>query len=147
AASQLLGLALGAAHRRPAPQGQADCGGQGQRISGDDERPGVHAAAIRFSRASIFVRARSARIRISTTEPNSSEKPSAEASKGQSMTLDIVELPRRKLMLSPWCRVFHHTTEKRMIGILIAPTRPKMAVIRPSPPFSFSADARAMKPM
>src|SRR5688572_3696874 len=101
AASQLLDLSLGAAHRCPAPPRETDGGEQGQRISRDDERPGVHAAAIRFSRASILLRARSPRIRISTIAPNSSEKPSADASSGQSIEPLIVELPRRKLMLSP----------------------------------------------
>ena len=44
----------------------------GQRISGDDEGPGIHSwPAIRFSRASTLLRASSARIRISTIAPNS----------------------------------------------------------------------------
>ena len=46
--------------------------------------------------------------------------------------------------LCPWCSVFHHFTEKWMIGMLTAPTSPKIAARRPSGPRSCSAAASAM---
>ena len=73
----------------------------GDRIGADHERPGVHGAAIRLRRASTLVLASSARIRISTIAPNSSEKPRAAASNGHSIGAAMVEVPRTKLMLSP----------------------------------------------
>ena len=71
----------------------------------------IHDAAIRLIRASTLFRASSARIRISTIAPNSSEKPSAETSSGHSIEASMVELPRTKLMLWPWWSVFHQITE------------------------------------
>jgi len=41
--------------------------------------------------------------------------------------------------------VLGDNTSHTIKGRFTAPTRPKMAVMRPSPPFSFSAPARAMR--
>src|SRR3954463_15345027 len=111
APAQRVGVRFGPAHRGPAPQGERGGSAERKRVGGDDKRPGAHSDAIRFSRASTLLRASSARIRISTIAPNSREKPSAEASKGQSMEASIVEVPRRKSMLCPWCNVRHQSTE------------------------------------
>src|SRR3954469_18469476 len=102
APAQRVGVRFGAVHRRPATQGQTGGAAERERVGGDDKRRGAHSDAIRFSRASTLLRASSARIRISTIAPNSKEKPSAEASKGQSMEASMVEVPRRKSMLCPW---------------------------------------------
>ena len=61
------------------------------------------------------------RIRISTMAPNSSEKPSKVKPNGHSSALSMLD--PRSVMLGPWCRLFHHTTLRLMIGRLTAPTR------------------------
>jgi len=83
-------------------------------------------------RASTLFCASIARIRISTIAPNQREKPSTVRPSGHSKAMSMLE-PRR-VMDGPWCRLFHQTTERLMIGMLIAPTSPKMAVTLLTPP-------------
>jgi hypothetical protein len=88
------------------------------------------------------VSANRARIRINTTAPNSSEKPSTLTSKGVRKAASM-EL-RPIVMLGGWCSEFHHTTLRLMIGILTAPSRPKMAGIRALTPSRSAAWASAI---
>ena len=77
-------------------------------------------------RASTLFCANIARIRISTIAPNHSEKPSSVGASGQSSEPSMLD-PRR-VMLGPWCRLFHQTTDRLMMGMLTAPTSAKIAV-------------------
>src|SRR5688572_29353427 len=91
-AAQLGGLGFGTRHGRPTQHQQRDDRDQAEGVSGDDEWPGIHADAIRRIRASILLRANSARIRISTIAPNKSEKPTTETRSGHSIEASMVEL-------------------------------------------------------
>ena len=42
--------------------------------------------------------------------------------------------PSARKMLSPWCSVFHQSTENLMIGRLTEPTSVRIAAIRAGPP-------------
>ena len=71
-------------------------------------------------------------MRASTTPPKIRLKPIVAASSGQRKAGSIADFPM--VMLGGWCRLFHHTTERLMIGTLIAPTSPKIAATRLLPP-------------
>ena len=79
-----------------------------------------HAAAIRRSRASTLTSASNARIRMRTMPPNSSENPPSVSHSGHNSS-GAMALPP-VVMLAGWCRLFHHTTDRLMIGRLTAPT-------------------------
>jgi hypothetical protein len=49
-------------------------------------------------------------------------------------------------MLAGWCSVFHQSTENLMMGILMAPTSPRIAAARPARPSSSIACHSAIKP-
>src|SRR4029079_2655508 len=95
-ASQGLSFAFGPAHGDKACD--ADTRGPEERhgMGSENERPEGHTAILR-SRASMRFKAIAVRIRISTTAPKNSEKPSAATSSGQSIAESIDELVRPML--------------------------------------------------
>ena len=92
---------LGAAHRAPAPHGRApSVPSTVERIGGDDEGPGVHVAAIRFSRASTLLPGELG------AHPHQHDRAEQQArsraprrAAARASSASIVELPRTKLML------------------------------------------------
>jgi hypothetical protein len=61
-------------------------------------------------------------MRINIAEANRHVKPIMVSGSGHKIELSMLEPVTP--MLDPWWRVRHHSTEKWMIGKLIAPTKP-----------------------
>src|SRR5688572_4100472 len=98
--AQLVGRGLGAPHRGVRPRDQAGDRDDGHRISGGDERPGIHSAADRRRRASTLASASSARMRISATPAKIAVRPTSVSGSGHWIELSMLD-PRMP-MLEPW---------------------------------------------
>ena len=110
-------LVMGAALPQRGHRVEEDCWGD---ASSMESFAAGQAIAMRRRRASTLASARMARIRIRTIAPNRKEKPRTVRPSGHSNSGAILLPPT--VMLAGWCRLFHHTTERLMIGRLTAPT-------------------------
>src|SRR5690606_38921253 len=145
----LVAASFGGPHGQPGPDHQPQRGRDRERIGAVDEQPLVKvfahdqaSSARRRRRASACISASSARIRSSTTPPKIRLKPSVATSRPHRKGPAIAEPP--VVMLGGWCRLCHQMTEKWMIGILTAPTSPKIAGIRLDPPSRATAPESPM---
>src|SRR6056297_177700 len=96
------------------------------------------------SRSHFLFRSRtriSARARTISTAKKKNVKPSHMTSSGISMSGFMLGLPSFEIVAG-WCRVFHHSTEYLMIGMLITPMIASSALAR-SARFSSSMAARS----
>src|SRR5882724_5597362 len=118
---------FGAAPGSEGPHSDADQGLGRRAIGGPDVYSIGSHVEIHRAPACIRLRARRSRMavcmRIIHKVRNRKKYPAIISSKGARNTGSVAPLT----MPSPWCRVFHHSTEKWMMGILTAPTSAKMA--------------------